>query len=280
MKQGYARRVEVSLKHAAGIAYREASPEAPSGDPVLLIHGFPQSSFMWLPVVEAIAESGRRAIAPDLMGCGDSPADPPGTWERHVKAIERFRSSLGLESVVLGLHDWGGMIGLRWACDHPDATSALVLSNTGFFADTEWHDLARTLRTPGLGEQLVDNLTQEAFVTMMRDSGGIFTEEALDEYWKAFTSAAGRQGVLELYRSGDFDKLKPYKGQVGAMGVPALVLWGRNDPLAPVEGAERFQAEISDSKLVVLDDASHFLYDDEPARCAREIVEFLDEKSL
>jgi haloalkane dehalogenase len=279
--QGYARQgVDIILKHESGIAYREASPDAPTGGPVLLIHGFPQSSYMWLPVVEAIGKSGRRAIAPDLVGYGDSPADPPGTWERHVEAIERFRESLGLERVVLGLHDWGGLIGLRWACDHPDAVSALILSNTGFFADSEWHDLARALRTPGLGERLLDNLTQEAFATMLRDFGGRFTDEALDQYWKTFTSAAGRQGVLELYRSGDFDKLKPYDGQVGAMGVPALILWGRNDLFAPVEAAERFQNEILDSKVIVLDDSSHFLYDDEPVRCAREIVEFLDEQSL
>lgn len=270
---------EVELKRAGGIAYREGSPEAgESRDPALLIHGFPQSSYMWRPVVAALAEGGGRAIAPDLVGCGDSPPDPPGTWERQVEALERFRQDLGLERVVLGVHDWGGMIGLRWACDHPDAVSALVMSNTGFFSDTEWHELAQTMRTPGLGEQLLDNLTKEAFATLIRDAGGRMTPEAIDSYWKAFTTPAGRQGMLDLYRSGNFDKLKPYEGQLGAMGVPALILWGANDPTVPVDSARRFEAEIPDSKLVVLEDASHFLYDDEPARCAREIVAFLAEK--
>jgi haloalkane dehalogenase len=62
------------------------------------------------------------------------------------------------------------------------------------------------------------------------------------------------------------------------MGVPALILWGANDPTVPVAGAHRFDKEISDSKLVILEDASHFLYDDDPARCAQEIVVFLEEK--
>ena len=84
--------------------------------------------------------------------------------------------------------------------------------------------------------------------------------------------------MLELYRSGDFEKLKPYEGQLEAMGVPALILWGANDPVVPVAAAHRFDREIPDSKVVILDDASHFLYDDEPARCAREIVAFLDER--
>jgi haloalkane dehalogenase len=268
---------EVELKREGGIAYREAVPRAPeSGDPVLLIHGFPQSSYMWAPVVEAIAESGRRAIAPDLSGYGDSAPDPPGTWERHVSALETFRQALGLGPVALGLHDWGGMIGLRWACDHPDAVSALILSNTGFFADTEWHAMARALRTPGQGEQLLDNLTKQAFATMLRDQGGRIPDDAVDEYWKAFTSPEGRRGMLELYRSGDFEKLKPYEGQLEAMGVPTLILWGPNDPVVPVAAAHRFDREISRSKLVILEDASHFLYDDEPGRCAREIVAFLE----
>ena len=270
---------EVELKREGATAYREAIPQASeNGDPVLLVHGFPQSSYMWAPVVAALAASGRRAIAPDLSGYGDSAPDPPGTWERHVSALETFRQALGLKRVVLGLHDWGGLIGLRWACDHPDAVSTLILSNTGFFADTEWHVMAQALRTPGQGEQLLDNLTKQAFATMLRDQGGRIPDDAVDEYWKAFTSPAGRQGMLELYRSGDFEKLKPYKGQLEAMGVPALILWGANDPVVPVAAAHRFDREISDSKVVILEDASHFLYDDEPARCAREIVAFLDQR--
>ena len=270
---------EVELKREGQIAYREALPEvADSRDPALLIHGFPQSSYMWAPVVAALADSGRRAIAPDLVGYGDSPPDPPGTWERHVEALERLRQDLGLERVVLGVHDWGGMIGLRWACDHPAAVSALILSNTGFFSNTQWHALAQALRTPGQGEQLLDNLTKEAFAVLIRDAGGRMDDEAIDAYWKTFTTSAGRQGMLDLYRSGDFEKLRPYEGQLGAMDVPALILWGANDPTVPVAGAHRFDKEISDSKLVILEDASHFLYDDDPARCAQEIVVFLEEK--
>ncbi len=233
---------------------------------------------MWTPIIAALAESGHRAIAPDLVGYGDSPPDLPGTWERHVAALEKFRQELGLHRAVLGVHDWGGMIGLRWACDHSDAVSALILSNTGFFSNAHWHGLARALRTPGQGEQLLDNLTKEAFATLVRDAGGRVSDEAIDEYWKTFTSPMGRQGMLELYRSGEFEKLRPYEGQLEAMGVPALILWGANDPTVPVAGAHRFHSEISDSKLVILEEASHFLYDDDPARCADEIVTFVRER--
>ena len=84
------------------------------GDPaVLLVHGYPESSYMWRDILPALAAAGHHAFAPDLPGYGDSPADPPGTWERHVEALERFRTQHGLEDVALVVHDWGGLIGLR-----------------------------------------------------------------------------------------------------------------------------------------------------------------------
>ncbi len=97
------------------------------GDPaVLLVHGYPESSYMWRPALEALAARGLYAVAPDLPGYGDAEPDPPGTWERHVEALERIRVAEGLERVALVGHDWGGLIGLRWACDHPDALWAVV----------------------------------------------------------------------------------------------------------------------------------------------------------
>ena len=133
-------RPEAPSGTAAGMAYRAAGP--PDGAAVLLVHGHPESSHMWAAAMSALAEAGCRAVAPDLAGYGHSPPDPPGTWERHVERLERFRSELGLGRTVLAVHDWGGLIGLRWACDHPAATRALVISSSGFFPDGKWHGLA------------------------------------------------------------------------------------------------------------------------------------------
>ncbi len=162
---------QVALKRAGGIAYREAGPLQPSErSPVLCLHGWPQSSYMWRHLLPALASAGHRALAPDLPGFGDSPPDPPGTFERHVEAVERFRRQVGLERVVLAVHDTGGLIGLRWACDHPDAVCGLIVSNTGFFPDIEWAEIAKTMRTPIQGEALVDSLSREGFATPTKES--------------------------------------------------------------------------------------------------------------
>jgi pimeloyl-ACP methyl ester carboxylesterase len=261
-----------SLATAAGLTYREAG----AGHRVaLLVHGYPNSSYMWEPVLAALAEAGWRAIAPDLAGFGDSPADPPGTWERHVERLERFRSELGIERAALVVHDWGGLIGLRWACDHPEAVQALVITNTGFFPDGRWHDLAAAMRTPGQGEQLIDAIDRDGFATMLGQLSRGFTEQAVEEYWKAFADPERRRGQLELYRSGDFEKLADYEGCLGTLGVPTLIVWGAADPFAPVGGAHRFHAEIPGSELVVLDEPGHFLVEDAPERVSAEIARFL-----
>ena len=103
---------------------------------------------MWRHVLEAAADAGHRALALDRPGSGRSEPDPPATWARQVEAIERFADELDLPPVILVVHDWGGLIGLRWACDHPDRVKALVISSSGFFSDGKWHGMAEGLRTP------------------------------------------------------------------------------------------------------------------------------------
>jgi pimeloyl-ACP methyl ester carboxylesterase len=264
-------------KRLADIAYREAVPDGwdGTGDTILLLHGYPTSSYLWRNVMPYAAAAGWRAIAPDLPGFGDSPADLPGTWERQVEHVERFRDALGLERVALGVHDWGGLIGLRWACDHPGAVSALFLTDTGFFADGRWHGMANTLRTDGEGEQLVENVNRDLLAMALRQVSAELPDEAIDEFFKAYGDAERRRSQLDLYRSGDFAKLAAYDGRLAALGVPALIVWGAKDEFAPVGGAHRFHKQIPGARLVVLDDAGHYVMEDDPDRVGTELRSFL-----
>ena len=230
---------------------------------------------MWRHLLPALASTGRRTLALDLPGFGDSPPDPPGTWERHVAALERFRLEVGLDRVVLVVHDTGGAIGLRWACDHPDAVAAMVITNTGFFPDYEWHELGKAMRTEGQGEALVDSLSRDGLAALLDASSSGIDARAVDEYWKAFSTAESRRGMLELYRSFDLDELEPYKGKLAELGAPALILWGEADEFLPRDYAPRFTREIPGAKLVLLEGVRHFLFEDEPERCAQEVIDFL-----
>jgi haloalkane dehalogenase len=248
--------------------------QGPADAPVaLLLHGFPESSYMWRDLMPAVAGAGWRAIAPDLAGFGDSEPDPPGTWERHVEAVERFRREQGIDRCVLIVHDWGGLIGLRWACEHPDAVEALVISSTGFFADGQWHGMADALRTPGVGEQVVDGIDRDGFAGLLGSLSTGIGDDAIEEYFKALADEPRRRGLLELYRSGDFSKVAAY--DLAALSVPALLVWGENDEFAPVAGAHRFERELPDTELVVVEGAGHFVWEDAPERCAEAVTGFL-----
>jgi haloalkane dehalogenase len=262
------------------IAYREALPDTwdGTGHTALFVHGYPTSSYLWRNVLPAVAAAGCRAVAPDLPGFGDSPADLPGTWERQVANLERFRQALGLDRVILGVHDWGGLIGLRWACDNPSAVEALVITDTGFFPDGRWHGMAKTMRTEGEGEQVLANVNRDLFAMALRQISPGLPDDAVDEFFKAYGDEDRKRNQLDLYRSGDFEKLEPYRGKLTALGVPARIVWGAKDEFAPIGGAYRFVKELPDAELVVLDDAGHFLMEDEPDRVAREITAFVAEQ--
>ena len=238
-----------------------------------MLHGYPESSFMWEGVMPAVADAGWRAVAPDLAGFGDSPPDPPGTWDRHVESVERFRRELGIERCVPVVHDWGGLIGLRWACEHPDAVTALVISSTGFFPDGKWSGMAEVLRTTGTGEQVIEGLDRDGFAGLLGGLSSGIGPEAVDEYWKAFGDEERRRGQLELYRSGDFSLLADY--DLAALGVPVLLVWGESDDFAPVAGAHRFERELADTELVIVDGARHFVWEDAPEECAAALASFL-----
>ncbi|HEY3864737.1 MAG TPA: alpha/beta hydrolase [Solirubrobacteraceae bacterium] len=270
------------LSHAAGLAYRSAGDANGNERVALLVHGYPESSYMWHSVLPALADAGWRALAPDLPGYGDSEpgeGEGAGTWERHAEALERFARKLELGPVALVTHDWGVMIGLRWACDHPGSASALAISDGGFFSDRRWHDLANVMRTPGDGEQLARAYTREGFHGAMRAFSSGMSEQAIDEYWKCFADDARRLGHLELYRSGDFEKLIPYEGRVAALDLPTLILWGEEDKFAGVKMAQRFHEELPGSELVLFEDAGHFVWDDQPERATDALVDFLGRRA-
>jgi haloalkane dehalogenase len=261
---------------SAVLRHREAGPA--DGPVALLLHGYPESSYMWRHLIGELAAEGWRAIAPDFAGYGDSEVDRPATWTSHVEAVERFRTELGLEDVVLIVHDWGSLIGLRWACDHPGVARGLVISDGGFFPDGRWHGLAQAMRTPETGEEVIRGMTQEGLLGLLGSVSKGIDEAAVADYWKAFSDDERRLAQLDLYRSGDFSELAAYEGQLAALALPTLLVWGEHDEFAPVAGAHRFQRELADTQLAVIEGTGHFVWEDEPAETSAAVLGFLRER--
>lgn len=104
--------------------------EAGDGEPVLLLHGYPQSASCWRHQIPALA-AHHRVIAPDWPCFGRSdPADSPATYDAEVERIDRLADSFGLNQFNLVAHDYGGFLGLGYVLRHPDRVMRLALLNT------------------------------------------------------------------------------------------------------------------------------------------------------
>src|SRR3954469_6719408 len=100
------------------------------GEPILLLHGEPTWSYLWRNIIPQLP--GRK-IAPDLIGFGESDKPEDIGWysyDRHVGPIARVGDARGLTGLTLGVHDWGGPIGLRFAVEPPEHVDRLVILNT------------------------------------------------------------------------------------------------------------------------------------------------------
>ncbi len=141
-----------------------------AGAPVLLLHGEPTWSFLWRHVIPQVVGAGRRAIAPDLIGFGrsDKPTDQGWyTYDRHVEMVTRLVVELDLRDIALVVHDWGGLIGLRFAVENADRVGRLVILDTGVWSgrapSETWLRFREAVRSVG-GEldiaRLVESGTQ------------------------------------------------------------------------------------------------------------------------
>src|SRR5262249_26325084 len=138
------------------------------GDPIVLLHGNPTSSFLWRKVIPGLADDG-RVLAPDLIGMGR--AGKPEIAYRfvdHARYLDAWFDALGLRRITLVGHDWGGALGFHWARRHPDRVAAMAFMETIIRPASwdEWpanaRDIFQGFRTPGTGEQLI--LDQNMFV--------------------------------------------------------------------------------------------------------------------
>lgn len=100
--------------------------EQGQGVPILFLHGIPASSYVWRNIIPHLSKLG-RCIAPDLIGMGKSAKpDIEYTVFDHIKYIEKFIDALNLKNLILVMHGWGSIIGLKYAMDHESNCKGLV----------------------------------------------------------------------------------------------------------------------------------------------------------
>jgi haloalkane dehalogenase len=252
-----------------------------AGDPVLLLHGEPTSSFLWRNVIPPLVEHGYRAIAPDLIGFGRSGKPEDIAWysyDRHVASIAQLVEELDLERLTLVVHDWGGPIGFRVALEHERGIARLVILNTGIGvgAPSEtWLRFREAVRKSG-GALDIGRLVAAGTAQGLSDE----VRAAYDAPFPTPESKAGPLAFPELVPTGpehpNAASMQRVRDALRDWRKPTLVVWGAEDSVLPPRVAENFVELIAGSRgPVLLEGAAHFLQEDRPAELAAAILDFL-----
>lgn len=153
--------------------YRESGD--PAGLPFVFLHGNPTSSHLWRNVLPGVASPGRRLLAPDLIGMGDSgKPDLAYSFDDHARYLDAWFDALGLTEAVLVGHDWGGALAFDRGARLPDRVRGLAFTETiikplvGDEFPAAGRELFTLLRTPGVGEAMV--LEKSLFIEGLPDT--------------------------------------------------------------------------------------------------------------
>jgi haloalkane dehalogenase len=251
------------------------------GAPVVFLHGEPTWSFLWRKVLPPVRDAGFRCLAPDLVGFGrsDKPADIGFySYDQHVSLAATLLEDLDLRGATMVVHDWGGPIGLRLAVEHPDRIDRLVIMDTGLFTGRQrmsdawmaFHDFVE--RTEDLP---VGFLVRGACKT---DPG----DEVIAAYDAPFPDPASKAGArafpLMLPLSPDAPGAAAGQRVLEALREdrrPTLMLWADSDPVLPPSVGEHFAESIGRERPRQIENASHFLQEDQGPLIGALIAEWL-----
>jgi haloalkane dehalogenase len=257
------------------LAYREAG----SGPPVLLLHGWPTSSYLWRDVMTPVARRN-RVLALDLPGFGESdkPLDAAYDFGFFESAIDGFLGSLGIEEVALGVHDIGGPIGVHWALHRPGRVTKVALLNTLVYPEFSEAVLQfiHACSTPEIREQLTSPQGLEAAIRL-----GVADDSKLgDEVFAAVSAPfASDDSRLALARAGiglEPEGFTEIARRLPSLEVPVRVVYGEQDRILPdiAETMARVKRDVPHAEVTALPGSGHFLQEEEPAEIGELLADF------
>jgi pimeloyl-ACP methyl ester carboxylesterase len=260
------------------------SPVLQAGDldaseAVVFVHGNPGPKEDWQGLLKQAGEFG-RAIAPDMPGYGaaDKPAEFNYTIDGYARHLGGILDELGIDSVHLVLHDFGGPWGLAWAVQHPDAFASATLINTGVLLQYRWHRLAKIWRTRGLGETFMATTTKPGVRFLVGHDNPRLPAPAIDRIYAASRRWPTKRAVLKLYRATPESAIGALRDPLRELDRPALVVWGTDDVYIPWQQADRQRESFPSARIELLEGLGHWPFVEDPARVAEVVIPFLREQ--
>jgi pimeloyl-ACP methyl ester carboxylesterase len=274
------------------IFYREAGPA--NAPVILLLHGFPASSFMYRDLMARLSDKF-RLIAPDYPGFGYSDAPTPQaftyTFDHLADIITKFTQTLGLNRYALYMQDFGGPVGFRIASRYPQKVSFLIVQNANAYAeglpDSFWTPVRTFWNDPSAAnyEKIRTAATSDAALEWNYTHGVKDASRIEPESWilqQALLSRPGNKdamlALLYDYRT-NLQRYPEWQRYFRQSQPPLLITWGKNDVIFPAPGAQAYLRDLPKAELHLLD-TGHFALEDDAEEIARLIREFFDHKVL
>ena len=269
------------------VFYRAAGD--PSAPVVLLLHGFPTSSFMFRELIPRLADQF-RVIAPDLPGFGftEVPEKRKYTYsfDALARTIEAFTDALGLNRYAIYVFDYGAPTGFRLAMAHPERVTAIVSQNGNAYEaglGDAWGPIRKYWAEPTAENREVirqNVLTLEG--TRWQYTHGVANPESVaPESYTLDVALLERKGNKEIQLDLFLDyasnvKLYPkFQEYFRKSQPPLLAIWGKNDPFFIPAGAEAYKKDLPNAKVQFLD-TGHFATETHVVEIAAAMREFLE----
>ena len=251
------------------------------GPVVVLLHGFPQSSFVWRDLGPLLS-SRFRVIAPDMLGAGDSekPVGMPLGLVAQAGYVRELLEGLGVDRYAAVGHSVGGGVAQLLALDGEGVDAMVLMSATAFDA---WPTrLTREIQaTPP--EQKVEPFVhagiRAVLLAGMSDPDRI-TPDQLVEYLRPWSGPEGVEAFFRFADAMDGEGLSDREDHLAKLEIPVLIFWGEEDAFYPPAIAERLNAAIPTSTLGVLPGCRHFLVEDAIGTIGPMIYEYLRARYL
>jgi epoxide hydrolase 4 len=263
-----------------GVVLNVAEAGPPDGQPVILLHGFPEFWFCWRSQIGPLAENGYRVIVPDQRGINLS--DKPRSIAAYdidilARDVLGVADRYGAQTFFLAGHDWGAIVGWWLAQNYPDRVARFVAISAGHPAiwrermesDPEQRRKSayvKLFRIPWLPEFAIRRKNFEALAAAVTATARPGTVSAADlaRYREAWSQKGAIRGGLNWYRA-ILRRRFPYWNQI-RISVPVLAIWGMNDVYGDLALAEQSVALCDKGNLVRLGNATHWALQDEPEK--------------
>lgn len=247
-----------------------------AGEPVVLLHGFPEDSAIWDKVTPLLHAAGMRTLAPDQRGY--SPGAVPHRRRDYaisklVDDVIALLDAVGIDRAHVVGHDWGGGVAWMLAIRHPDRIASLTALATPHPAALQWSYLhsAQGLRSwymlafqlPWLPERL----SAPGLARTLRASG--LNPAEAERIGQRYADPGRLTGPMNWYRA------LPFSGRMGdpIVRVPTTYLWGRRDGFLGAEAAHKTEEFVAADYRFIELDATHWLPEDAPEDVAAAIVD-------